>query len=123
MKYTLDELLKNHFDNVISIDALDYRIKLSILEGKDITDLVKEKENYTKIVKIVEDLFKENPTGEPPPIKKYISDTQYKVCKYLYIKNIKDRNYIAHTINTSRSYVKDCVSIATKKLRKIEIDI
>lgn len=123
MKYTLDELLKNHFDNVVTVEALDYRIKQSILEGKDVTDLVKEKENYTKIVDVVKDFFKENPTGGPPPIKKYISNTQYKVCEYYYIKNIKDRNYIAQDLNTSKSYVRDCISITAKKLRKIEIDI
>ena len=123
MKYTLDELLKNHFDNVISVDALDYRIKKSILEGKDITDLVKEKENYTKKVNVVEDLFKENSIGNPPPIRKYVSKTQYKVCEYYYIKNIKDRNYIAQAINTSKNYVRDCIFISANKLRKIEIDI
>lgn len=122
MKYTLEDLVKSYYTDKIHIDLIECDIKLYKLEGKDITDLEKEKDLYTKKVEIVEYYFLEDVEGTAP-IRQYLHDTKYKVCECIYFKNITYRKAIAKMLNIHKDYVSTCVSESMRKLREIEVNI
>ena len=132
MKYTLEDLVRDYYKNKTHRDVFEGHIKIVKSEGKEpieyIEDLEKEKDLYAKKVKIVEDYFTENTdhisgTGGTAPIRQYITDKEYEVCDYRYIKNITDRLDIAEIINISKHTVSSHIFYCNQKLRKIEIEI
>lgn len=124
MKYKIGDLIKDYIDNIICRDVCKCNIKLGILNGENIDELVKEKEIYSKKVDVIERLFTLDSNTNKAPIQGNLTENEYKLIKGIYIDRLDiNCTKVASKLSMNPNSAGGIKFNAIKKLKKIEVEL